>query len=270
MRCAGHTLSFEQPLVMGIVNLTADSFSGDGRAAGGALAHARAQLEAGADILDLGAESTRPGAQPVSLETEMQRLKPILAEVVRWGVPISVDTYKPAVMQMAADMGAAIINDIAALRQPGAVAAIAPYDCAVCLMHMQGEPLHMQANPQYTDVVGEVETFLQERVMACEQAGISRARLILDPGFGFGKTLSHNVALFQAISRLQEGGLPCLIGVSRKRMLGEITGREVTDRMVASVAAALLAAQQGAQILRVHDVAATRDALKVWQALQPA
>lgn len=253
---------------MGIVNLTPDSFSGDGRAAQAAIEHARYQVEAGADVLDLGAESSRPGADPVSLEEEISRLKPVLAEVVHWGIPISVDTYKPEVMALAADMGAALINDIAALRQPGAITAIASTECSVCLMHMQGVPRNMQLNPEYGDVLTEVGEFLEERVAACEAAGITRRRLLIDPGFGFGKTLEHNTVLFRQQHQLHSLKLPLLVGVSRKRMLGEITGRGLpTERVVASAVAAVLAAQQGAHILRVHDVAATCDALAVWQSL---
>lgn len=266
LRCAGYTLKLDRPLVMGIVNLTPDSFSGDGQAGLAGIEHARTQLEAGADILDLGAESSRPGADPVPLAEEIARIRPVLAEVVHWGVPISVDTYKTEVMQLAAEMGAAIINDITALRQPGALTVAAQSDCAICLMHMQGEPRSMQADPHYQDVTAEVANFLAERVAACEAAGISRDRLILDPGFGFGKTLAHNTELFQHLDAFLD--TPCLVGVSRKRMIGEITGREVSARMVGSVTAALLAAQRGAHILRVHDVGATVDALKVWQALK--
>lgn len=253
---------------MGIVNLTPDSFSGDGRAAKAAIDHAQAQFEAGADILDLGAESSRPGADAVSLEEEIRRLKPVLAEVVRWKVPISIDTYKPEVMALGIEMGVSIINDIAALRQPGALQVVAQADCAVCLMHMQGEPRHMQENPQYADVLAEVSAFLNDRVESCVNAGIARERLLLDPGFGFGKTLGHNIDLFRGMDALHGFELPLIVGVSRKRMLGEITGRQSPqDRVVASAAAALLAVQRGAHIVRVHDVAATRDALGVWQAL---
>jgi dihydropteroate synthase len=268
LQCGTYTLSLDTPLVMGIVNLTPDSFSGDGCSTTAAIAHAQRQWEAGADILDMGAESSRPGADPVSLEEEIARLKPVLAEVVGWGVPISVDTYKPEVMRLAVGMGASIINDIAALRKPGAIEAVANTDCAICVMHMQGEPRNMQAAPHYKDVVGEVMSFLEERVSACEAAGISRKRLILDPGFGFGKTLEHNCELFRELVAFSSTNLPLLVGVSRKRMLGEITGRPVENRVVGSVVAAVMAAEQGAQILRVHDVAETRDALAVWAALR--
>lgn len=254
---------------MGIVNLTPDSFSGDGTGgdAERAIRHARQQLEAGADILDLGAESTRPGAIQVSDDEELQRLLPVLREVVGWGVPVSVDTYKPAVMRAALAAGVAMINDISALRHPGALAAVAASDCGVCLMHMQGDPGTMQLAPHYDDVVQEVRGFLAERVVACRQAGIADDRIVLDPGFGFGKRLEHNIALFRALTAIAIDGLPLLAGISRKSMLGAITGRPVEQRVAASVAAALLAARNGAKILRVHDVAETRDALAVLAAL---
>jgi dihydropteroate synthase len=268
LMCGSYRLSLGRPLVMGIVNLTPDSFSGDGRPGFAAIEHARQQLEAGADMLDIGAESSRPGADPVSLNEELARLKPVLAEVTGWGVPISIDTYKPEVMRFALHEGVSIINDIAALRQLGAMAAVAASDCAICLMHMQGEPRNMQASPHYQDVVEEVEGFLNNRVAACEAAGIARNRLMLDPGFGFGKTLEHNLELFRGMGRLHEINLPLLVGVSRKRMLGDLTGQAVEQRMAASVVAAVMAAEQGAQIIRVHDVAATKDGLAVWSALR--
>lgn len=254
---------------MGIVNLTPDSFSGDG--AGNdvdrALRHARQQLEAGADILDLGAESTRPGALQASADEELQRLLPVLQEIVGWGVPVSIDTYKPAVMRAALDAGVAMINDICALTRPGALAAVAASDCAVCLMHMQGEPGTMQVAPHYGDVVQEVRDFLAQRVEVCRQAGIADERIVLDPGFGFGKSLEHNIALFRALTATAIDDRPVLAGVSRKAMLGAITGRPVDQRLAASVAAALLAVRNGAKIVRVHDVAATKDALAVLAAL---
>ena len=253
---------------MGIVNLTPDSFSGDGRPGYAGIEHARQQLEAGADILDVGAESTRPGAEPTTLDEEIFRLKPVLEEVVRWGVPISVDTYKPEVMRFAVSAGASIINDIAALSQPGAIAAVVHSDCAICLMHMRGDPRNMQSSPHYEDVVKEVGDFLRDRVVACEEAGVARDRLIVDPGFGFGKTLEHNLELFHGMETLHEIGLPLLVGMSRKRMLGDLTGQAVGERKVASVTAAVMAAEQGAQIVRVHDVAATKDGLAVWSALR--
>jgi dihydropteroate synthase len=270
LRCAGYTLDLERPLVMGIVNLTADSFSGDGVGADPtrAIAHARSQMEAGADLLDLGAESSRPGALPISAAEEIDRLQPVLEEVCRWGIPVSVDTCKPEVMRTALAAGAAMINDISALAAPGAVELVAASDCAVCLMHMRGEPRTMQEAPAYDDVVGEVRAFLAARVAACRDAGIADERIVLDPGFGFGKTLAHNLSLFRALTAKGWNGLPLLVGASRKSMLGAITGRPVEGRLAASVAAALLAAQKGAKILRVHDVAETRDALAVLAAIE--
>lgn len=270
LRCGKFSFSLDRPLIMGIVNLTPDSFSGDGVAndTARAVEHARRQITAGADMLDIGAESSRPGCQPVSLADELARLLPVLDALADCGVPISVDTYKPDVMRAALASGASMINDIYALRMPGALEAVAASDCAVCLMHMQGEPLTMQQAPVYGDVVGEVRAFLEERVIAARAAGIADDRLVLDPGFGFGKTLAHNLELLRRQPELSVDGLPLLAGLSRKSMLGTMTGREVGQRMPASIAAALLAAQRGARILRVHDVAETRDALAVWQALE--
>ena len=272
LRCGKFRLSLDRPLIMGIVNLTPDSFSGDGLASDTqrAVAHAWRQIDAGADLLDLGAESSRPGEQPTSLADELARLLPVLDALAGCGVPISVDTYKTEVMRAALEHGAAMINDIYALRMPGALAAVADSDCALCLMHMQGEPLTMQQQPHYTDVVGEVAAFLDERVRAARLAGVSDDRLVLDPGFGFGKSLAHNLELLRDLDRLAIDGLPVLAGMSRKSMLGAITGRAVDDRLPASLAAALLAVQRGAAIVRVHDVAATRDALSVWHALGAA
>ena len=269
LHCGRYVLSLDAPLVMGIVNLTPDSFSGDGLAADRerALAQAWRQIEAGADIIDLGAESSRPGAVPAALAEELERLLPVLRGLEGCGVPISVDTYKPEVMRAAIASGAAMINDIFALRQPGAVEAVAGSDCAVCLMHMQGEPLTMQKSPDYDDVLGEVRGFLDERLRLAEAAGIARDRLVIDPGFGFGKTLAHNLELLRRLDELAANGVPVLAGLSRKSMLGSLTGRPVDQRLAASVSAALLAAQRGASILRVHDVAATRDALALWQAV---
>ncbi len=269
LRCAEFALAVDRPLVMGIVNLTPDSFSGDGLAGDTerAIAHARRQIEAGADLLDIGAESSRPGALPTSLADELDRLLPVLDGLAGCGIPISVDTYKPEVMRVALAHGASMINDIYALRMPGALQVVAGSQCAVCLMHMQGEPLTMQQQPAYRDVVTEVDAFLQSRVTQARAAGIADDRLVLDPGFGFGKTVQHNVELLRRFSELSLSGLPLLAGVSRKSMLGALTARPVGGRLAASIAAALLAAQHGARILRVHDVAETRDALAVWQAL---
>ena len=273
LRCGRYQLSLEAPLIMAIVNLTPDSFSGDGLAAdsssasSSAIAHAWAQIEAGADLIDLGAESSRPGAIPASLDEERQRLLPVLRALRDCGVPISVDTYKPEIMRAALGEGASMINDIYALRQPGAIDAVADSDCAVCLMHMQGEPLTMQQSPVYADVVAEVKVFLDERAAVIEAAGVARERLVLDPGFGFGKSLAHNLALLRRLAEFSAGGLPVLAGLSRKSMLGAITGRPVGQRLVASVTTALFAVERGARLLRVHDVGATRDMLALWRAL---
>ncbi len=270
LHCGHYRLTFERPLIMGIVNLTPDSFSGDGVGddVSAALAHAETQREAGADILDLGAESSRPGAVPVPAEVEIARLRPVLRVVREWGVPVSVDTAKPEVMRMAIDEGAALINDIMALRAPGALDCVAESDVGVCLMHMQGEPRTMQLQPQYADVVEEVYVFLTARLMACCAAGIDKERLIVDPGFGFGKSVAHNYTLLRELARFTELGVPLLVGLSRKSMLGAVTARPAGEaRMPASIAAALLAVERGARIVRVHDVAATKDALAVWAAM---
>lgn len=269
--CGRYRLSLDRPLIMGIVNLTPDSFSGDGvgEDAAAAIAHAEAQRAAGADLLDLGAESTRPGAAPVPADRELARLLPVLRAVRDWGLPVSVDTHKPEVMRAVIAEGAALINDIAALRAPGALDAVAGTDAGICLMHMQGEPRTMQTDPRYADVTGEVREFLAARVAACEQAGIARERILVDPGFGFGKTVEHNYALLRELRRLEGIGVPVLAGLSRKSMLGAVTGRENgAARMPASVVAAVLAVQQGARVVRVHDVAATRDALAVLAAME--
>ena len=270
LRCGDHRLSLARPLVMGIVNLTADSFSGDGLASDTAKAieHAHRQIGEGAEMLDIGAESSRPGAVPTSVEDELGRLLPVLDALAGCGVPISVDTYKPEVMRAALLHGASMINDIYALRMPGALSAVVDSDCAICLMHMRGKPLTMQENPVYTDVVTEVRDFLQSRVTLARTAGIASDRLVLDPGFGFGKTLDHNLEMLRRFAELTLTGLPVLAGISRKSMLGAITARTVENRLAASVAAALLAAQRGARLLRVHDVAQTRDALAIWLAVE--
>jgi dihydropteroate synthase len=272
LRCGSFHIPLGRPLVMGIVNLTPDSFSGDGLASNTseAVARARQQIDAGADLLDIGAESSRPGAAETSEDEELRRLLPVLEALADCTLPISVDTYKPAVMRMALANGASMINDIFALRMPGALAAVADSDCAVCLMHMQGAPLTMQEQPAYADVVAEVQAFLRTRVSAALAAGISSDRLLLDPGFGFGKTLQHNLDLLRRFDELSIDDLPLLAGISRKSMLATITGRPVAQRLAGSLAAALLAAQRGASILRVHDVSETRDALAVWQAVNAA
>jgi dihydropteroate synthase len=257
---------------MGIVNLTDNSFSGDGLhgQATAAIAQGMRMVEEGAELLDLGAESSRPGAEPVSLQQELDRLLPVIASLRDCGVPLSIDTVKPEVMRAAIDAGADLINDIAALQMPGALDTVAKSPVAVCLMHMRGEPRTMQADPHYDDVVGEVLAFLNDRVAVCAAAGISRQRIVIDPGFGFGKTLGHNLALLRHLDRFVDTGLPVLAGMSRKSMLGQITGKAVGERVHAGVAAALLAVQRGARIVRVHDVAATRDALSVLQAIEGA
>jgi dihydropteroate synthase len=266
LHCGAFRLTLDRPLIMGIVNLTPDSFSGDGVGddASAAIAHAAAQRAAGADILDLGAESTRPGAPPVPAELELARLLPVLRVVREWGLPVSVDTSKPAVMRAVISEGAALINDIAALRSPGALDVVAGSDVGVCLMHMQGEPRTMQTQPVYGDVVSEVRAFLEGRVAACVAAGLARERLMVDPGFGFGKTVEHNFALLSALAVFGGLGVPVLAGLSRKSMLGAVTGQpNGIARIHASVAAAVLAVERGAAIVRVHDVAATKDALAV-------
>ncbi|RMX10815.1 dihydropteroate synthase [Vandammella animalimorsus] len=268
---ARHALSLQRPLLMGIVNLTPDSFSDGGRHASvsAALRHCEQLIGEGADILDIGAESSRPGSAAVPLEEELRRLQPVLAEAVRLGVPISVDTYKPEVMRAALALGADIVNDIWALRQPGALQAVAEHPgCGVCLMHMHGEPETMQREPMVGDAVATVQGFLAGRAQALRQAGVAAERIVLDPGIGFGKTVAQNFALLAQQPRLLQLGYPLLAGWSRKSSLGAVTGRDVGQRQAASVAAALLAVERGARIVRVHDVAATADALKVWQAMQ--
>lgn len=265
-RCGRTLFTLDRPLVMGIVNVTPDSFSDGGRSPGQAIAHGLALRAAGADILDIGGESTRPGAAAVSVQAELDRVLPVLEGLRDCGAALSVDTMKPEVMRAALAAGADMINDVRALETPGALEAVADSDCGLCLMHMQGEPREMQRDPQYRDVVAEVKAYLRARVDAALAAGIARERLSIDPGFGFGKTLEHNVALFRALPEFADIA-PVLAGVSRKSMLGLITGRPIESRLAASVAAALLAAQRGAAILRVHDVGETVDALKIMNVL---
>ena len=255
---------------MGVVNVTPDSFSDGGchLDPAAALARARALVEEGADIVDVGAESSRPGARGISAEEELSRVVPVLEGLRDFPVPVSVDTAKPEVMRAALAAGASMINDITALTSPGALAAVAPSGAAICLMHMQGEPRTMQKEPSYRDVVAEVAAFLKERVAAAERAGIAHERIVVDPGFGFGKTVAHNFELLRNLERIAGLGLPVLAGWSRKSTLGAITGRAAEDRLAASLAAALLAVERGARIVRVHDVAATRDALTVLAALE--
>jgi dihydropteroate synthase len=265
--CGGRPLVLDQPRVVGIVNVTPDSFSDGGSldSVDAAVAHALALVGEGADALDVGGESTRPGAAPVDEAEELARVVPVIAALAaRTTVPISVDTSKPAVMRAAVAAGAGMINDVRALRAAGALEVAAELGVPVCLMHMQGEPATMQVSPHYDDLVEEVRRFLADRVLACEFAGIPRQRIVVDPGFGFGKTSAHNWALLAALPRLGELGLPILVGLSRKRMIGEATGREApADRALGSAVAAALAVERGAGLVRVHDVAATREALAV-------
>lgn len=254
---------------MGIVNATPDSFSDGGLhlMCDAALAHAQQLIAEGADILDIGGESTRPGAQPVGVQEELDRVLPIIEGLRGAPVPISIDTCKPQVMQAAIAAGAQMVNDIDALQQDAALQAVSASDVAVCLMHKQGEPHTMQLQPHYQDVVDEVCGFLRERIAVAEAAGIVRQRIVIDPGFGFGKTLAHNLALLRELDKLAGLGVPVLAGLSRKSMLGAVTGRDVGERVSASVAAALIAVQRGAAIVRVHDVRETVDALKILNAV---
>ena len=265
LQCGKVRLSLARPLVMGVVNVTPDSFSDAGEFATtrAALARAHQLIEEGADILDIGGESTRPGSGGVALEEERRRVLPVLERLAAGAVPVSVDTQKPQLMREAIAAGAAMINDINALQAPEALDVVAASNVAVCLMHKQGTPAAMQLSPRYDDVVTEVLKFLADRVQAGRAAGIAADRLVIDPGFGFGKTLEHNLELFRALGRFADTGVTLLAGLSRKSMLGRITGREVHERVFASVAAALMAVEKGARIVRVHDVAATRDALAV-------
>jgi dihydropteroate synthase len=269
-RCGRFTLGGEFPVIMAIINTTPDSFSGDGINGAVDLAVRRAEqaLAEGAGILDIGGESSRPGAEPISVEAELARVIPVVEAVAGLGVPVSVDTVKPAVMRAAIQAGASIINDINALRAPGSMAAVAESDVGVCLMHMRGEPRSMQHAPAYEDVVQEVDTFLLAQAHQLEACGVDRSRIALDPGFGFGKSLTHNLQLFRGMQAVGAGVYPLLVGVSRKSMLGAVTGRVVSERVSASIVAAVLAAQRGATVLRVHDVAATRDALAIWAAIE--
>ena len=269
LRCGRFVLTLDRPRIMGVVNITPDSFADGGAFLDPqcAIDHGRRLVEEGADLLDLGAESTRPGAAPVSAAEELDRLLPVLTALTTLDVPVSVDTMKPAVMSAAIQAGAAMINDVNAFRLAGAIDAVANTTTAVCVMHMQGEPRTMQADPVYADVVGEVGAFLRERVTALSSAGIANDRIAIDPGFGFGKNLEHNLALLRELSKFRDAGVAVLVGLSRKSMLGKITGRAAHERLPASVAAALIAVQRGADIVRVHDVAATRDALAVLAAV---
>ena len=269
LRCGRFTLNLTRPLIMGVVNITPDSFSDGGRFfdAGSALRHARQLIDEGADIIDVGGESTRPGAEPVSDSDELARILPVVRELAG-RVPVSVDTMKPAVMRAAIDAGAAMINDVNALRADGAVEACARGDVGICLMHMLGEPRTMQKSPEYANVVADVRDFLADRVSAVRAGGIARERICIDPGIGFGKTPDHNMQLLRELQELTSLGYPVLFGASRKSTLGVITGRPVEGRLAASLAMALLAFERGASIMRVHDVAQTRDVLAIWLALR--
>ncbi len=273
LRCADRGLDLSRPRVMGVLNVTPDSFSDGGRWLDPELALERAwaMVEAGAALVDIGGESTRPGAAEVALDEESRRVLPLLERLApALPVPISVDTRKPELMRRALAAGAGLVNDICALQEPEALAAVATSGAAVCLMHMQGAPRTMQLDPHYGDVVAEVRDFLAARIAACEAAGIARERLLIDPGFGFGKTLAHNLSLLKHLDAFATLGVPLLIGVSRKAMIGAVLDRPVDERMVGSVAAALLAAERGARIVRVHDVAETVQALQILDAVEAA
>ncbi|MGQ0752445.1 MAG: dihydropteroate synthase [Betaproteobacteria bacterium] len=272
LRCGNRSLPLDRPLIMGIVNVTPDSFSDGGLYAttSAAVAHARTLLDEGADILDIGGESTRPGAAPVALDEERRRILPVIEALADGGAPVSVDTQKPQLMKDAIAAGAGMVNDVNALLAPGALEIVAPSGAAICLMHKRGDPRTMQDDPRYGDVVGEVRAFLAERVAAAQAAGIEAERIVIDPGFGFGKTLEHNLALLRRLGEFGGLGVAVLAGLSRKSTLGGITGRDTDQRVHAGVAAALLAVQNGASIIRTHDVAATRDALAVWNAVRQA
>ncbi|WP_329743490.1 dihydropteroate synthase [Dyella sp. A6] len=270
--CNGRPLKLDRPRVVGILNVTPDSFSDGGTHAdvASAVAHGLAMVGQGADMLDVGGESTRPGAADVTVEDELSRVIPVIEQLVaQTQVPIAVDTSKPEVMRAAVAAGAGMINDVYALRRDGAVEAAAELGVPVCLMHMQGEPRGMQSDPHYDDVVGEVHRFLTDRLFACELAGIDRRKVMVDPGFGFGKTVEHNLALLRALEHFADLGSGIYVGMSRKSMIGALTGRTAPlDRVAGSVAAALIAVQRGALMVRVHDVAATMDVLAVWQGVK--
>ncbi len=270
LRCADRLLDLRFPRVMGVLNVTPDSFSDGGRFVDveAAISAAERMRAAGADIIDVGGESTRPGAAEVSADEEWHRVEPVLRRLIERGALISLDTSKPDVMRAGLELGVQMINDVYSLRRPGALAAVAASNAAVCLMHMQGEPRSMQQAPHYTDVVGEIREFLAERLQACRAVGIADDRLVIDPGFGFGKTLPHNLALLRRLSELQSLGVPMLAGLSRKSMLAGLTGRPVEARLAGSLALALAACEGGARIIRVHDVPETVDALKVWSAFR--
>jgi dihydropteroate synthase len=268
--CRNQRLDLTAPVVMGIVNVTPDSFSDGGRFldARKAIDHGRRLVEEGATILDIGGESTRPSAAPVPVDEELRRVIPVIEGLADTGAILSVDTSKPEVMRAAAAAGAHLINDVYALRLPGALETAAESGCALCLMHMQGEPRTMQNDPHYGDVVNEVKAFLQERMQSCRAAGVAAERLAIDPGFGFGKTLAHNAALLRGLDALAAEGIPMLVGLSRKSMLGKILDKPAGERVYGSLALAVMAVLKGARIVRAHDVAATVDALKTVSAMQ--
>src|ERR1700761_2265713 len=266
--CGGRPLTLDRPRIAGIINVTPDSFSDGGRQfdTNAAITHGLKLVEEGADLLDIGGESTRPGAEPVSANDEIARIVPVIEALAKQvDVPISVDTSKPGVMRAAVAAGAGMINDVYALRQDGALDAAADLKVPVCLMHMLGEPRTMQDDPHYDDIVSDVRRFLAERIFACEMSGIDKKKIVVDPGFGFGKTLEHNLALLRGLDQLAALGVPLMVGLSRKSMIGTLTGRDIEHRAAGSAAAALIAVQKGAMIVRVHDVAETRDALAVGQ-----
>jgi dihydropteroate synthase len=274
LHCGQFKLDLTKPRVMGILNVTPDSFSDGGHYSqiDAAVQHALTLIDEGVDILDVGGESTRPNAIPVTLAQELDRVIPVIEALTahQINIPISIDTYKPAVMRAAIAAGASIVNDVRALQEEGAIAAVANTEVGVCLMHMQGTPQTMQDNPHYVDVVEEVGAFLSVRVAHCQQAGIASNRLLIDPGFGFGKTRAHNITLIQQLDGLTQLGLPILVGLSRKSVLGQVTGNDVDARLHASVAAAVVSVMKGAHVVRVHDVKATVEALKVVAAITPS
>ena len=268
LRCGRFVLDLAIPRVMGIVNVTPDSFSDGGRFDDphAAIRHAERLIEEGADLIDIGAESTRPGAMPVPADVEASRLMPVLVALRDAPVPISVDTMKPEVMARALGTGASMINDVAGFASPASQDVVTSSDCALCVMHMQGSPETMQAAAHYVDVISEVAQLLRERTAALIAHGIARDRLVIDPGFGFGKTLEHNLTLLRRLDELRSLGFPILVGLSNKGMIGAITGRPIGERLAGNLATALVAIEGGARIVRVHDVAATVDAIKVWTA----
>lgn len=271
LSCGRFRLDLSTPRIMAIINVTPDSFSGDGCASVDAALRAAERLIAeGAEILDIGGESSRPGALVVGVQEEIDRVVPVVEALAQFGVPLSVDTVKPAVMRESIRLGADIINDIGAFQAEGAVEAVRDASVALCVMHMKGRPATMQIAPRYESVLSEVEDFLTTRVQSIVAAGVSKDRILVDPGFGFGKTVDHNFALLKGLHRLRVLGHPVLVGMSRKSMLGAVTGRDVADRVVAGAAAAIVAIQNGAKVVRTHDVAATRDAVRIWLALEAA